>query len=337
MDLVSLIVPVHNGSKYLKRLYNSINRQSFKNLEIIFVENFSKDNSLSILEDIAKRDKRVVVLESRTPGTSMARKKGIEYVSGKYTVFMDQDDEYINQFALQGMYDIIEETKVSICQFSIFKKYNFGLKKKINVINERRIMSVADIRNKEIAGMYENSGGGCLSATVWSKIYLTTVLKDAIQHVKFSLYFAEDLFLNTCAMLSDKVTSVCVDPHAFYVWDTRYGFSGKKDSGNALFKDYNQIKPVMHQMLKKANCSEDVVYRLHLESLYFMLSYLKANFDENNLTKTYELIKTMSLYPCIQLAKRYVNTELSEKKRFEELVFLAGDYTPQEFYERFKG
>ena len=138
-------------------------------------------------------------------------------------------------------------------------------------------------------------------------------------------------------MLSDKVTNVCVDPHAFYVWDTRYGFSGKKDSGNALFKDYNQIKPVMHQMLKTANCSEDVVYRLHLESLYFMLSYLKANFNETDLKKTYELINTMSLYPCIQLAKRYVNTELSEEKRFEELVFLAGDYTPQEFYEHFKG
>lgn len=336
IDKISVIIPVHNGSKYLNRFYDNLKKQSYKNLEIIFVENYSKDNSADLLNAIKKVDSRVKVLESKIPGTSMARKMGVEHASGKYIVFMDQDDKYINKYALERMHKTIDETNTSICQFSIYKEYAYGIKKISKIIDKRTILSAQDVREKEIGSIFESYGGGVLSPTVWSKIYTADVVKDAVKKVNNSLYFAEDLFLNTCCFCSDKLKSVCVDPSAYYVWNTRVGFSSSSDSGKALIKDYNLIKPQIHQMLIETHAGEDVIYRLHLESLYFMLNYLRSQFDDNNLQHTYDLITEINSLPYIKLAKKYVNDDMDEKRRFDELMFLASDFTPKEFYDRFK-
>ena len=112
-----------------------------------------------------------------------------------------------------------------------------GLKNS-KIIDKRTILSAQDVREKEIGSIFESYGGGVLSPTVWSKIYTADVVKDAVKKVNNSLYFAEDLFLNTCCFCSYKLKSVCVDPSAYYVCNTRVGFSNSSDSGKALIKDY---------------------------------------------------------------------------------------------------
>ena len=99
---------------------------------------------------------------------------------------------------------------------------------------------------------------------------------------------------------------------------------------------YNLIKPQIHQMLIDVHAGEEVIYRLHLESLYFMLAYLRSHFDDKNLQQTYDLITEINSLPYIQLAKKYVNDDMDEKRQFDELMFLASDFTPEEFFERFK-
>ena len=335
-DKISVIIPVHNGSKYIHRIYDNLKKQSFNNIEIIFVENFSQDNSADLLQEIKKTDSRVIVFESKIPGTSMARKMGVENASGKYIVFMDQDDKYINKRSIEMMHKTIAETNTSICQFSHYKEYAYGLKKISRVIDKRRIVSAQEVREKELGSVFDGYGGGVLSSAVWSKIYSADVVKDAVKKVNHSLYFAEDLFLNTCCFCSNKLKNVCVDPSAYYVWNTRLGFSNTSDSGKALIKDYNLIKPQIHQMLMESQAGETVINRLHLESLYFMLFYLRNQFDDNNIQHTYDLINEINSLPYIQLAKKYVNEDMDENMRFDELMFLASDFTPEEFYERFK-
>lgn len=336
MERISVIIPVHNGEKYIRSLYKNIKQQTFDNYEIIFVENFSKDNSLKVLKELARNDEKVVVLESKDRGTSLARKKGVEYASGKYVVFMDQDDKYLRRNALEKMYDIISETKADICQFSIYIYYGYGIKREKAITDTRRFFSRKDVLIKEIGSIFESYGGGYLTPTVWSKIYSAEVLKDAVKCVNDSLFFAEDYYLNTCCFLSEKAEKICVDPNAFYVWDNRFGFSSSKDSSKALIEDYNKVKPLIHKMLKGVDAGSEVFYRLHLESLYFMRAFLIERMNNCSQQEVYNLIEWLSNLEYIKLAKYFMNHELKEEQQFEELTFLSDNFTPKEFYDRYK-
>lgn len=86
MIKVSVVIPVHNGAKYIGKCVNGILNQSLKDIEIVLVENFSNDNSLNICNKLAKKDSRVSVFQSFDKGTSFARKK--EYWSAKVNILL---------------------------------------------------------------------------------------------------------------------------------------------------------------------------------------------------------------------------------------------------------
>lgn len=335
MDKISIIIPVHNGEKFLKKLYKNIFSQTYKNIEIIMVENFSNDNSYSILQDIAKNDERVTVLKCSKPGTSMARKMGVEYATGEYSVFMDQDDKYYNKNAIMKMYQSIRSINVDICQFLNYKRYKFGITIKPQVSYNNRIFTKEEIISNEIGSVFESYGGGYITPTVWSKIYKTSILKSAVKNIDFPLYFAEDQFLVSSCLLCDKVKTVGVVAQAYYVWNVGIGFSASNNSGLALMKDYSISKPIIDKMLIDVGASLHVRYRLHLETLYFHLVYIKSIMVSHKKEEVIKCIKSLSDYEHIKLAKTFINSELNDDNKNEELIFLASDYTPEEYYNRF--
>lgn len=91
-DLISVIIPVYNVAQFLPRCLDSIIHQSFKNVEIICVNDGSTDSSLSILEEYVQKDKRVVVLNQKNMGLSEARNNGLKVAKGKWVSFIDSDD-----------------------------------------------------------------------------------------------------------------------------------------------------------------------------------------------------------------------------------------------------
>ena len=93
-NLVSLVVPVYNGEKYIDKFYELVERQTYKNMEVIFVDDGSNDNSLLKLKEVAKRDKRVRVYEKSNGGPSSARNYGILKAEGDYIAFADVDDYF---------------------------------------------------------------------------------------------------------------------------------------------------------------------------------------------------------------------------------------------------
>lgn len=92
ISLISIIVPVYNASPYLHRCIDSLINQTIGNIEIILIDDGSKDNSLSICKEYATRDKRVIVIEQENNGVSVARNKGIEYSNGEFILLLDSDD-----------------------------------------------------------------------------------------------------------------------------------------------------------------------------------------------------------------------------------------------------
>lgn len=92
MPKVSVIIPVYNTEKYLRQCIDSVVNQTFKDIEIICVDDGSTDNSLEILKEYQKNDSRLIILQQNHIGAGEARNKGIEVAKGKYIGFLDSDD-----------------------------------------------------------------------------------------------------------------------------------------------------------------------------------------------------------------------------------------------------
>ena len=90
--LVSIIIPVYNLAPYIEECIQSIQKQSYENLEIIIIDDGSIDSSSEICDKIATNDTRIKVIHQNNSGVVMARKKGVELARGKYISFVDGDD-----------------------------------------------------------------------------------------------------------------------------------------------------------------------------------------------------------------------------------------------------
>lgn len=126
-DLISIIIPCYNAGKTISRALNSIREQDFKDLEIIVVNDGSKDNSLEVLSMFEKVDKRIKVFTQANAGVSVARNNGLKYAKGNYIVYLDADDNYTTPYALSNMMKRLKDTgsDMVVCRFThpCFEQY----------------------------------------------------------------------------------------------------------------------------------------------------------------------------------------------------------------------
>ena len=111
---VSVIVPAYNVEKYIGKCVESIMAQTYKNIEIIIVNDGSTDNTSAILENYKNRDDRLVILHKQNAGVSEARNSGIDISSGDYIVFVDADD-YLDSKYLEYMLQLASNVDSDFC------------------------------------------------------------------------------------------------------------------------------------------------------------------------------------------------------------------------------
>lgn len=124
-ELVSVIVPVYNVEKYLRHCVDSILNQTYKNLQIILVDDGSTDGSGVICDEYANNDARVEVFHQKNAGPSIARNKGLELAKGEFLSFVDSDDR-MHPKMLEDMLRSLNEhpdCQLSICQFKFEETY----------------------------------------------------------------------------------------------------------------------------------------------------------------------------------------------------------------------
>ncbi|MBR6505966.1 glycosyltransferase [Candidatus Saccharibacteria bacterium] len=112
---ISIVIPIYNTEKYLPSCLNSIINQSYQNLEIILVDDGSKDNSGKIADDYAKKDKRIKVIHQKNAGQSAARNAGLAKAHGDYVSFIDSDDEVALNFYEEHLKTFGKNTSVTVC------------------------------------------------------------------------------------------------------------------------------------------------------------------------------------------------------------------------------
>lgn len=113
--LISLIIPCYNVAKTLPRTLNSVREQSYKNLEIIIVNDGSKDNTLEVATKYATIDPRIRLITQDNSGVSVARNNGLRNANGEYIMFLDADDNYTTPYAISNMMKKLQETGADMC------------------------------------------------------------------------------------------------------------------------------------------------------------------------------------------------------------------------------
>ncbi len=118
---VSIIVPVYNTELYIRDCLNSIQQQTWTDLEIIVVNDGSTDNSLSVIQDIATNDSRIIIIDNPHKGTSAARNAGLKIATGTHLTFVDSDDMIIPSY-IEQMLSAIGDCDICFCGHKVWNQ-----------------------------------------------------------------------------------------------------------------------------------------------------------------------------------------------------------------------
>lgn len=181
---VSIIVPVYNVENYIERCLNSLVNQTFKDIEIITINDGSTDKSLELINKYVKEDIRVSVIDLGDEGVSYCRNLGIEKANGKYIMFVDSDD-WIDFNMVEVMYKKAEENNIDLVMCSYIREFKDHSKKKIFNLPEEIIYKEDKVKNELLRKLVgpvkeELSNPEMLDAlgTVWGKLYRADIFKE---------------------------------------------------------------------------------------------------------------------------------------------------------------
>ena len=179
-SLISVIVPVYNAEKYLPRCIMSILEQTYRNLEVILVNDGSPDNCGKICDEYAKKDGRIKVIHKQNGGVSDARNAGIDSATGEYIVFVDSDD-WLSEKCIECLLDCIENTDMSAGSIAWHE---------INGTNSHMLLNKsffgAELINNIIIITKQ------LDGSVWAKLFKRNIIKENNLRFSFGIPMCED-------------------------------------------------------------------------------------------------------------------------------------------------
>lgn len=189
--IVSIIIPMYNCEMYIEKCLNSVIEQTYKNIEIILVDDGSIDKSLEICKLSAERDKRVKIFQKKNKGASSARNYGLDHVTGKYIMFVDGDD-YIEKNMVESLVSLAERNKDDIViSCLIVDKYDKcnNLISTIKKVQKKRVLEGNRIIAEGIIDLVENESisGPC------AKLIRSDIILDNNIRMPENISLQEDL------------------------------------------------------------------------------------------------------------------------------------------------
>ena len=216
MALVSIIMPVYNAMPYLKEAISSILGQSYKNIELICVNDGSTDNSLDILRALTKKDVRIEVIEQNNQGAGVARNNGLSIANGEYVIFLDSDD-YFDSSLIEKMINCAEVNDADIC---ICKAWAVNASGKIAELNFNNNF-FTKYNNQSFSPIeVKNDILNSFLVEPWNKLYRREFLLK--NKLKFqSLKKTNDLFFTSVSLIKAQKIALVNEKLIFYRLDNR--------------------------------------------------------------------------------------------------------------------
>lgn len=256
---ISVIVPVYNSKKYISRCIDSILKQTYTDFELILINDGSSDNSLCILNEYKKKDKRIKVINQKNMGVANTRNKGVELSSGEYITFIDNDDylevDYLEKFMLEsddfdiivGGYKRVNDDKV-LYEKKI-SKTNWS--KYENVAPWAKLIKRQFLIDNNIKFFSHSIGEDIIFSM---DLYTLTDKIKVLDYCGYNWYFNNDSVSNTTQKVFDKNILLLFDKmmehdrtdetkyfiSRYFIWYLL--FSGRCVNGVVFMSEYNKVK-----------------------------------------------------------------------------------------------
>ncbi len=222
MPKVSVIVPIYNVEKYLEKCLDSIISGTFKDIELILVEDGSTDKSLEICMEYAKKDNRIRVETQSNGGVYGAVISGVLKAKSSYIVFVDSDD-YVKSDYVERLYSTIIKKDTDAVHTG-FYKVEPGKTEEI-FANKTRLYNKSEIKSEILERFFEQTASTdqSFSSSRWAKIFKTEILQKATIGTNQSLAIGEDLDLNLRFLLNCQSIVTDGDYIGYYYISKREG------------------------------------------------------------------------------------------------------------------
>ncbi len=222
MPKISIIIPIYNAENYLKRCLNSVVNQTLKDIEIICINDCSKDNSLEILKEYSKKDNRIKIINLKeNKGESKARNIGLDNTNSEYIAFLDNDDEIDLDF-YEKLYNKAIKTNSDIVKAGV-DIINYDKKHQKDNLNEL---------------IKQNNSKLYFTHYWWSAIYKSSLIKE--NNIKFleKYEIGEDILFLNQAILNCKKLEI--------IDNTYYHYHKRENSTDSKILNYEKIKSIIN-------------------------------------------------------------------------------------------
>lgn len=316
-EKISVIIPVYNVEKYIRRCLDSVVNQTYSNLDIILVNDGTPDNSGEILEEYAKKDDRIRVFHNDNMGLSGARNFGIEKIKGEYIAFIDSDD-FIELTYFEKLYKTLKENDadISVCGFKLYFENKTKNTKNKNILPYKtRILE----KEEAIKNIFSYSSKAIAFTVAWASL----AKKELFDGIRYPLnQILEDV--STTYKLYLKASKIAYYNEPLYYYVQRNGsilnspFTLKKISMINMYDEKLRI-------LSEKNLPE--IHNLTLYRYYLMLNFVKLqvkknkiDYDINIINDKIKKLDTMEL-DC-QVTPKLTLNKILEKYLGKYIIYL---------------
>lgn len=252
---ISVVIPVYNVEEFLGECLDSIVNQTFKDIEIICVNDGSPDNSLEILKEYAAKDDRITVIDQENGGHAVATNRGIDIAKGKYLFLMDSDD-ILDLNAFEHTYKVAEEKNVD---FVLFQAINYFMDRNELVEAENYSMNaLADYVGTSVFNWKDiKEFVFKITVTPWSKLYKREFIEKNNIRFPEGLVFDDNVFFFDVLFAAERITF-----HREHLFKRRWYSSSSTTSGGVKFMDYIPICGLIWDVFTKYGVFEEFKHEL---------------------------------------------------------------------------
>ena len=310
-DLVSIVVPIYNVQPYLEKCIKTIINQTYKNLDIILVDDGSTDNSGKIADEYKKIDKRITVIHKENGGLSDARNAGMQIARGDYICFIDSDD-YVELNMIEQAINMITSQKLDVIIWGFYIDYedNYGklIKRDKKVLN-RKIVKINKINDEiELNLNFLNHLG-----YAWNKLYNLQFLNKYKFEFEKGLSLIEDAEFNTRVFQKVKKFGIIDKAFNHYMQRDRETL-GRKKYNNLLelnIRACNNHKNLLEAWKSDKHKIEEIQTKEYLLISKVHIKEIVTN-DKNN--RKEKLEKINKLLSIKEMKQAFENRNVQSKK-----------------------
>ena len=267
---VSIILPAYNAEKYIAKTLESLLTQTLKEIELICINDGSKDGTLKVLKEFEQNDERIKIIDKKNEGVWKARMDGIKAATGQYIAFIDADD-YVENVFLEELYKSITKNNadIAICGFSRIDEKTKKILSQEMKYDENKIIEKGKNFEEVIS----------INTALWNKLYKTEILKQ-IEDLKNPPRILEDMmFLSMVYQKTNKISFVDKYLYNYMVIEGSAMNTLKKEE---IEKIQNAMLEIKKQYVKENTNVENMEILASMAFLHFGISVMLKVSETDN-------------------------------------------------------